>query len=478
MKKVISILIFIFIILLTGCSKVLDTHHIVFDINTNEAYIDGKKINKYDYVWHIDPKGDYDVVKDSPAEYYTGDAPNEDDGVWIAHDIKYFPIVDRKKFYKSDLGTDPEWAADYENEKYKDLVFANLPRNYDGDEFPYHMMHSAEEAYNNPCLHITVPGIYNLSGKWKGQIFVDLGKGAETDSTRKITLILDNLNVNCTVAPGINIYRAYECDNTWKKRKNLTKDIILDNTGVNIVLKDNTKNYLNGANVYRICKTVLKKNGKSQKVAVKYDGALSSDVSFSINGEKLNNGELYVDSTLEGISSNLHMVFNGGKTYINSADDGINCNEDDVSILKINGGSLYVNAGLLYQGDGLDSNGYIVINGGDTVAIADFEQDPGIDAPQGVYVNGGKLIAFGETDTIDWPKVYLGENTNQAYIFKCFDSTQLGDSRIAVLDENGDEVYTFSETDYPSIKARPFIGTIISTPEIKKGKRYEVTIKP
>ena len=72
----------------------------------------------------------------------------------------------------------------YENEKYKDFVFANLPRSYEGDEFPEYMMHKEDESYNSPCLHISVPGTYELSGKWNGQIFVDLSKDSITDPNK------------------------------------------------------------------------------------------------------------------------------------------------------------------------------------------------------------------------------------------------------------------------------------------------------
>lgn len=457
-------------------NKNVDIHYIKF--NNNEAFLDDKKIVEYKYVWHIDSNGDYNDVKDSPSEYYTGDKPDGTDGIWIAHDIKYFPMIDKNKFYKHEDGNDPEWNVNFENEKYKNLVFASLPRGYN-DEFPSHMMHSEEEAYNNPCIHITTPGTYELSGKWNGQIFVDLGKDSIEDPNKKINLLLNNVEINCTVAPAINIYRTYECDNKWKDRKESTYDIDLENTGANVILKDNTKNYINGVNVYKIYKTALKKSGNEQKKAIKYDAAIQSATSISIDSEKLNNGELYINSSLEGISTDLHIIFNGGKIYIDAADDGINCNEYNVSILKINNADIMVNAGLLYQGDGIDSNGYILMNGGNVVAVATYEQDPGIDAVNGVYINGGSLVALGETETVDWPKIYMNENINQSYIFKSFDNAKSEDSQIIVIDENGKEIYKFSEKDIPHIydKKRPFIGAFISNPNIKKDVKYNMIVK-
>lgn len=457
--------------------KISKVHVIKFDDNV--ATFDGKKVREYDYVWHIDSKGDYDEVKDSPAEYFTGDKPDESEGVYIAHDIRYFPIIDKNKFYKSERNNDPEWNVNYDNEKYKDLVFASLPRNYDGDEVPIHMMHSEEEAYRNLCFHITKPGTYELSGNLNGQILVDLGKDAEKDFDKKINLIFNNLNADCTVAPAVYIYRTYECDNKWKERKVSTKDIDIKDAGANIIIKDNTKNHLNGANVYRIYKNVLKKNGKEQKVAYKYDATIQSATTLSIGGESLNNGELYVNSTFEGISTDLHLALYGANVYINANDDGINCSEDNASIIKINDGNLYINSGLLYQGDGIDSNGYIEINGGNVVTAAKYEQDPGIDATKGLYINGGNIVALGEKKTNDWPDIYMGENTDQSYVFKSFDSVMPKDSRLVVIDESGNKIYEFSENNIPHIseKARPFRGVLISNTNIKKDVKYEVIVE-
>lgn len=58
------------------------------------------------------------------------------------------------------------------------------------------------------------------------------------------------------------------------------------------------------------------------------------------------------------------MTINGGTINIESQNDGINTNEDNVSVTTINGGELYIDAGLGAEGDGIDSNGWLVINVG------------------------------------------------------------------------------------------------------------------
>ena len=48
------------------------------------------------------------------------------------------------------------------------------------------------------------------------------------------------------------------------------------------------------------------------------------------------------------------------------------------------------------EGDGIDSNGYLVINGGTVIAQAcSFSMDSGIDSDLGIHINGGTVIATG-----------------------------------------------------------------------------------
>ena len=56
---------------------------------------------------------------------------------------------------------------------------------------------------------------------------------------------------------------------------------------------------------------------------------------------------------------------------ITSGNDGINTNEDGVSVTTVNGGVLTIDVdGATGEGDGIDSNGWLVINGGTVIAAA------------------------------------------------------------------------------------------------------------
>ena len=64
--------------------------------------------------------------------------------------------------------------------------------------------HTAEEAEAHTVVHITQPGTYALSGTLSaGQIAVDLGEDAEDDPAAVVTLILNGVDITCTVAPAV-----------------------------------------------------------------------------------------------------------------------------------------------------------------------------------------------------------------------------------------------------------------------------------
>ena len=45
--------------------------------------------------------------------------------------------------------------------------------------------------------------------------------------------------------------------------------------------------------------------------------------------------------------------------------------------------------------DGIDSNGYLVVNGGTVTALAHPASDSGLDSSCGTYLNGGTVLALG-----------------------------------------------------------------------------------
>lgn len=244
--------------------------------------------------------------------------------------------------------------------------------------------HTAVEAAAHAVVHITAPGTYRVSGTLSaGQIFVDLGEGAEDDPAAVVTLLLDKASITCTVAPAILFYRVYECGN----RENFTLTPDLRGAGAVVALADGSENLLRGAYVAPIYAP------GTTETAHEYDGALYARQSLRLEGGA---GQLLVSAENEGICSALHLEINGGILAVNAQNDGINTNADGISVTTVNSGTLYITGGMGAEGDGIDSNGALVVNGGTLYATANERAgDSGVDADLGIYLNGGTVIATG-----------------------------------------------------------------------------------
>ncbi len=284
-----------------------------------------------------------------------------------------------------------------------DIVYYEAGKDFTYGEGTAEDAHSAEEAAAHTVVRITRPGTYVLQGKLSaGQVAVDLGEDAEEDPNAVVTLVLNGVDITCTVAPAVIFYNVYECgdtdDPTWQ--------VDTSAAGANVILAEGTENIVNGSYVARIYKpdsVVLSEDGTQvaeAKKLHKYDAAFYSRMSMNISGQ----GKLTIHADNEGLGTELHLTINGGDMEIFSGNDGINTNEDGVSVTTVNGGSLTINVtGTTGEGDGIDSNGWLVINGGAVQAWAcGSSMDSGLDADMGIYLNGGTVFASGNmTDRLE-----------------------------------------------------------------------------
>ena len=300
--------------------------------------------------------------------------------------------------------------------------------------------HTPEEAAAHTVIHITQPGTYRICGTMPaGQIAVDLGEDAESDPEAVVTLILDGVDITCTVAPAIIFYHVYECGSADPENAGP----IVDTTaaGANVIIADGTVNTVNGSYVAKIYKpdsVVLDEDGTEvadAKKLHKYDGALYSRMSMNVSGGEMGDGVLTINAENEGLGTELHLTVNGGNILINSGNDGINTNEDGVSVTTVNGGSLTINVlGTTGEGDGIDSNGWLVINGGTVTASAcGFSADAGIDSDMGIYIHGGTVVASGQM--LD--RIAGGDAT---YAVFQIDSTLPGGTVLTLKNEAGETV--------------------------------------
>lgn len=441
-------------------------------LNGDSAKLDGVTVPEYDYIWHADPSRDYGQVKNSPAEYYTGTEPTGEDMVYIAHDIYYYPQLDESKFTQINYDGETEWAYMYEAEGYENYIFSTLPVLRSG--FPSHMMHSEEEAYQNPVLHITQPGTYRLQGSWQGQIRVDLGEDAFDDPDARVTLILDGVDVDCTVAAGLVFAQVYECDNTWEDREEYSQYVDTSTAGANVVIADGTENSVSGTNIYRILKTKYKDENSrdaypAQKKQLKEDGAFYSYMSMNITGEAEGSGMLTIESRFEGLNSELHLTLSGGNIRILADNDGINVNEDGVSVLTVTGGNLSILGGLGDEGDGIDSNGFVLVKGGTVITSANPAADSGLDSDCGSFVQGGTVMALGSA--MDWAETDGGKDVQPVMNLR-FSQSRSAEDAVEVTDLDGNVLFSC----IPGFAGRTYTGMVLSCPELKAGESYLLSI--
>ena len=299
--------------------------------------------------------------------------------------------------------------------------------------------HSQAEADAHTVVHITQPGTYTISGELSaGQIAVDLGEDAEEDPEAVVTLILAGVDITCTVAPAVMFYNVYECGSGDTETASETVDTSA--AGANVILADGTTNTVNGSYVARIYKpdsVELSEDGTEvvdSKKLHKYDAAFYSKMSMNVDGETEGTGILRINAENEGLDSELHLTINGGTIDIHSGNDGINTNEDGVSVTTINGGTVIIAVtGETGEGDGIDSNGWLVINGGKVIAAACATSgDAGIDSDMGIHINGGTVMATGNMlDSI--------ETGGQNYAVFHFAKRQSGGDKVISLKNAAEE---------------------------------------
>lgn len=356
--------------------------------------------------------------------------------------------------------TDPEAAV---------YVGADIVYYQDGTDETYgegtaEEMHPEAEAKAHTVVTITRPGVYRLSGKLsKGQISIDLGEEAKDDPSAVVTVILDNADVTCTVAPALIFYNVYECDREFvsfddDENPDYEASPYVDtaDAGAKVILAENSQNTFTGSHVARIYKP------GTEKKLHKYDGAFYSKMTMSISGD--DTGALNIVADNEGLDSELHLTILGGNINITAQNDGINTNEDNVSVTCVAGGDLTINAGLGAEGDGIDSNGYLVVTGGSvTAAASDHSMDGGIDAAMPILIDGGAVAAYGvRNDNV--------ENTSkQPYLELTFGRTVAAGSAIELRELSGKVVWSGKT-------AKSASALTISTPELKLDTTYHLYV--
>ena len=177
----------------------------------------------------------------------------------------------------------------------------------------------------------------------------------------------------------------------------------------------------------------------------KASGAVSSDIDLYFEGE----GYLKITSkNKEGVESKGNLTFDGGTGdyEIIAEDDCLNtttANDNETTVrndLTINVGSLLASvAAGADEGDAIDSNGKLVIDGGSIYAFANPNSgDAGLDSVNGTYINGGTVIATG--NMVD----QISSESKQNFIYASFN--MIAADTLIVIKNQSDEIITAFKT--------------------------------
>ncbi len=181
----------------------------------------------------------------------------------------------------------------------------------------------------------------------------------------------------------------------------------------------------------------------------------------------LTEGTLRILRSSEGIEA-AGIRVSGGTIELTSSDDGFNASDgtsqgamgtySGACALEISGGSVYVNA----DGDGLDSNGDLLISGGTVIVDGPTNSGNGaLDGNGNLYASGGLLIAAGSSGMAEYPK----GSQNTAII--TLPASQPGGTVVTICDSSGTELLRHAP-------AKQFNSFIISSPDLKDGGTYTV----
>lgn len=212
------------------------------------------------------------------------------------------------------------------------------------------------------------------------------------------------------------------------------------------------------------------------------DDGVHADDNLQVDG-----GTIDIKKCCEGLEG-VQITLNYGDISIVASDDGINAadgssssgmgmggfgggqnggfgggqasSSDSSVLLTINGGNIFVNAG----GDGLDSNGNIVMNGGNvTVLGPTSDGNTALDFDGTFTINGGVLMAFGSSGMLETPT--SAQNG-------CCIVTTLGtvsaNSAFSLTDSSGNVIMSYTPT-------KNYASAIVYSSDIKNGSTYTVT---
>ena len=197
--------------------------------------------------------------------------------------------------------------------------------------------------------------------------------------------------------------------------------------------------------------------------------AAGDDGIHAINLLTIQNGTVNITKSYEGLEAK-KIIINNGAISVAASDDGINAGggSDNTSNnpmagdanceLAFNGGNVYVNS----SGDGVDSNGYIYFNGGKVVIDGPTNNGNGaLDSGLGIVMNGGEVVSVGSSGMAET----LGSTSSVYNLSVYFATQQAAGTKIEI--KNSDD-----ETILEHTSAKAFSHLSAGSAYFKAGEAY------
>lgn len=199
------------------------------------------------------------------------------------------------------------------------------------------------------------------------------------------------------------------------------------------------------------------------------DDGMHADEAASVSG-----GVIRITECYEGIEG-ATVDISGGEIHIVASDDGINAagGKDQSGFgprmdsfggsaeytITISGGVIYIDA----SGDGVDSNGDLIVTGGELyIDGPTSEGDGALDYDGSGTITGGTVVAAGSNGMA----MNFGSDSTQGSILLNLSGS--AGQAVTVKDASGNVILTYTPAkDYRSV--------VVSSPELKQGETYTVS---
>jgi len=300
-------------------------------------------------------------------------------------------------------------------------------------------------SYSKGIISISSAGTYILSGSLTGQVFVSAG------CEDKFTLVLNGVSIYSESNHALRIVTAYEMVKNYTYSYSYAKSLDGNDAGIKIIIADGTINKIEG------------------KRSASADGAIRCFPSLLITGETKGDGVLNIIGKKEGIETQKFLFINGGILNIAAQDDGINVKGKYFCI--INGGKIIINGGLGKEGDGIDSNGSILINGGEIIAAGNPLKDDGLNIVDDIIIDGGNVFSVG--CNIDTASSLSSQPTMNLFFRMNISSS----STVTIKDSDGNKIMSYcanTEDFINGTSRRSFTAAVVSHSSFKVNSVYHL----